>query len=114
MPGLTRTGMILALTALVVAYFAATAAGNAFEGRSLARERLALEREIASYQSEYRQLDGLRRYLQSNEYIETIARRELGLVMPGEPAIVIVSPQPVESAGRNGELKHWWQVLLNE
>lgn len=35
-------------------------------------------------------------YLQSDEYIEKVAREELGLVMPGETAVIIAPSAPGE------------------
>lgn len=113
MPAITRARVILAATAVLVAYFGAMAASNAIEGLQLDRERAALEREIASYQQQHRDLTGLRAYLQSDEYVETVARRELGLVMPGEPAIVVVSPDGGAPAAIGAERTRWWQVLLS-
>ncbi len=113
MPAITRARVILAATAVLVAYFGAMAAGNALESLQLDRERAGLEREIASYQQQHRELTGLRAYLQSDEYIETVARRELGLVMPGEPAIIVVSPAGSAPPANGAGTARWWQVLLS-
>jgi len=38
-------------------------------------------------------------YLQSDEYIEKVAREELGLVMPGETAVLVATPVSGSSRG---------------
>lgn len=40
-------------------------------------------------------------YLESDEYIEKVAREELGLVMPGETAVILSAPER-EEAGVTG------------
>lgn len=115
MPAITPARVVMAFTALLVLYFGATAAGNAIDSYRLDRERATLERDIARLQREHEQLVGLQAYLESDEYIETVARRELGLVMPGEPAVVVVSPQrvvPGTFRGEEGAGNRWWERLL--
>lgn len=52
----------------------------------------AIEAQIAAVEAEN---EGLRRqleYINSDAYIEAVARSELGLVRPGETAVVLVKP----------------------
>lgn len=58
-----------------------------------------LEREIARVRAELQRLEAENAalqaqlsYMQSDEYIEKVAREELGLVMPGETAVVVAAP----------------------
>ncbi|HWO93500.1 MAG TPA: septum formation initiator family protein [Dehalococcoidia bacterium] len=106
MPAITPTRIVFAVIALVVIYFGATAVSNATDHYSLDREREALQREIAEYQVQYDQLQGIRDYLATDEYIETTARRELGLVMPGEPSVIVISPPRESAEDADGT---WWQ-----
>ncbi len=111
MPTITWSRTVVAVAAVIVAYLGATTAGNAIENRQLDGERRALQREIAAYQTQHDQLTGIRSYFKSDEYIQTIARRELGLTMPGEPLVIVVSPErPLTTADDNGSA--WWQKLL--
>jgi cell division protein FtsB len=48
-----------------------------------------LKNEINSYQSKNGQLDSLIKYLESDQYIEEQARKNLGLVKEGESVIVL-------------------------
>lgn len=66
-----------------------------------------LERAIAAVEKEIEKVtlenEALRRELarlQSPEYIEKVAREELGLVMPGETAVIIAEPAPNAAAVR--------------
>lgn len=66
-----------------------------------------LERAIAAVEEEIERVtlenEALRRELarlQSPEYIEKVAREELGLVMPGETAVIIAEPAKGSGAAR--------------
>jgi cell division protein FtsL len=62
------------------------------EAARLARERDALVRQNAQLREEIR-------LLQRPEYIERLAREQLGLVRPGEIAVILVEPTPAPPAG---------------
>ncbi len=57
------------------------------EAARLARERDALVRQNAQLREEIR-------LLHRPEYIERLAREQLGLVRPGEIAVIVVEPTP--------------------
>ncbi len=57
------------------------------EMQSLAQEREALRRQNAQLREEIRLLN-------TPEYIERIAREQLGLIRPGEIAVILVRPTP--------------------
>lgn len=57
------------------------------EASRLARERDDLRKQNASLREEIRLLN-------TPEYIERIAREQLGLVKPGEVAVILVAPSP--------------------
>lgn len=62
------------------------------------REIRQVEEEIAQVEQRNAQLREELEYLQSDEYIEKVAREELGLVKPGETAIFVAPVQePPES-----------------
>ncbi len=82
----------------------------------LARERDELRRENAELREEIRLLN-------TPEYIERLAREQLGLVRPGEIAVILVRPTPAPAppaapdreAGqrrREREQRPWWARLL--
>jgi hypothetical protein len=54
----------------------------------------------------------LKDYLNSDEYVESVAREELGLVKRGEEGIVVISRRrhPPRTPARDRPL--WWDVLI--
>ena len=82
--------MILA-TAVVVVYFIFTAASNTIQAIQVGEDESRVSQEVDHLSERYEQLTALRDYWKSDEYIEWIARQELGLVRPGELGIVVIS-----------------------
>lgn len=91
--------MLLA-TAVVVAYLIFTAVSDAIQSYQLGQDEARLRDEVQGMGERYQRLSDLRDYLNSDEYIEWVARRELGLVGPGETGIIVISePTAVPSEG---------------
>jgi len=124
--------LVLLATAVVVVYLLFTAGSNAIPTFQLRQDEASLRDEVQKLEERYRQLSALRDYLNSEEYIEWMARRELGLVRPGETAIIVlsaVSPTPgrrlvdlsAPAEGEEGEgspsgqpPQRWWEALIGE
>lgn len=106
------------MTALVVTYFLVSGALQAVRSYQLGQEEGRLEEELRQSQERYRRLEALRDYLSSDEYIETVAREQLGLVRPGEQGIVVIAPAPTPTPqpGPDGEASPpqelWWEELI--
>lgn len=98
---------------VVVAYFLAAGALNAIRAHHLKQQEADLRAEIQQMQSRYQRLDALKSYLNSDEYIETVAREQLGLVKPGEVGFVAIStvPSPTPAPG-TAQPELWWDVLI--
>ena len=95
--------MLLA-TAVVVVYLIFTAVGDAIQSYQLGEDEDRLRDEVQEMEERYQRLSDLRDYLNSDEYIEWVARRELGLVGPGETGIIVISePTAVPSEGLGEE-----------
>ena len=113
-PKLSSTRVVLATTAVLVVYFLVTGATTALQSRGLSEREGRLESEIESLEQRYERLDGLRAYLGSGEYIESVAREQLGLVRQGETAIVVIpaaaSPTPEPEGDEGSGL--WWERLI--
>ncbi len=115
--------MLLA-TAVVVVYLIFTAASNAIQSVQLGQDEDRLGDEVQGLEERYQRLSALRDYLNSDEYIEWIARRELGLVGPGETGIIVQSlATPVPSEGEGEEEQgsqadqgrqqgRWWEDII--
>lgn len=57
----------------------------------LALEIRSIEAELAVVEAQNEELRQRLEYMNSDEYIESVARSELGLVRPGETAVVVVT-----------------------
>lgn len=105
---------MLGVTALIVGYFLVTGATTALRTSRLSEREDRLEAEIAGLQQRYERLESLRQYLGSHEYIEAVAREQLGLVSEGETSIVVIStaPSPTPDPDAPEEDELWWQTLI--
>jgi cell division protein DivIC len=103
--------VIFAVTAVIVVYFLATFTVNFIRNQQLNEQESRLHDQVAEYQERYDRLKALEEYLGSDEYIETVAREELGLVKEGEIGFVAISTQP-EPTPVPGEPRLWWEVLI--
>jgi cell division protein FtsB len=96
--------LVLLVTAVVVVYLVFTAVSSAIQSFQLGEDEDRLRDEVQALEQRYYRLTDLRDYLDSDEYIEWVARRELGLVGPGETGIIVVSePTSVPSEGEGEE-----------
>jgi cell division protein FtsB len=103
--------------ALVVGYLLFRTGGTGLQSYRLAGQEQQVRQEIAELQRQHEELVALREYLRSDEYIESLARRFLGLVKPGEALAVVSGP---EEAGletptdESSELNRpWWRALFS-
>lgn len=102
----------------MVIYFLFSGALQAVRSHQLGQEGGRLETELHRLQERYRRLEALRDYLNSDEYIERVAREQLGLVRPGEAAIVVIAPaptptpQPGSSETKSPTQELWWEELI--
>ena len=102
--------------ALVVGYLVFGAGGAGLQSYRLSAQEQQVRREIANLQRQHEELVALREYLRSDEYIESLARRVLGLVKPGETLAVVSGPEE-EGLGTSGAeggafSQPWWKTLF--
>jgi cell division protein FtsB len=106
-PGLSLRRVAVVTCVFVVVYSGFTIAGNATRSFELNAQTRQLQRDIAGQQKQYAELEALRRYMQSDAFIETAARQE-GLAVPGDTAIVVTAPtQPAETQTEPSGA--WWE-----
>lgn len=105
---------MLAVTALAVVYFLVSGAFNAIRSQQLRGEQGRLETEVQGLQERYQRLQALEDYLDADEYIEAVAREQLGLVRPGETGFVVIStvPSPTPDPAQAADQPLWWDVLI--
>lgn len=102
----------MAVAAVVVVYFLATAGFNFMRMEQLRRQEDQVQAEIRTLQQRYQRLEALKAYLNSDEYIEAVAREELGLVRKGERAFIAISTVPTPTpAPDETQPRLWWEIL---
>jgi len=67
--------------------------GRAVQGYEMRQEAKALEQRVEQMRKQYRQSTNELDYYRSDEYIEKVAREELGLTKPGEVSVALVLPE---------------------
>jgi cell division protein FtsB len=108
--------LILAASLLVVVYLLVSAGGNVLESYRLADDEGRLRQEVMRLRYQEQQIEQIRDYLRSDEYVEFMARRVFGLVKPGETLVVITSTGPKtpvpEDEGEGDPGRPWWERLF--
>lgn len=107
--------LFLAGVLAVAGLLAFTTGRNMLRNYELGQEEAKLRRELEQLKREHEQLSGIREYLRSDEYVEDVARRTLGLVKPGETLVIVsapegeaASPVPQPTPG-----VAWWKSLFS-
>ena len=105
-------GRILLLAVLIVSGYMAMSAGNTFlHSYQLVTDENRLQEQVDTLKQQRDQLVQIRDYLQTDEYVEFMARRVFGLVKPGEKLVIVKAPQP-EPQPQRDDLT-WWQRLFS-
>ncbi len=105
------------IAALAILLVLGVALGGAYwDGYRLRREAAEMARERDLLRRQNTQLREEIRLLNTPEYIERIAREQLGLVRPGEIAIMLMRPTPAPppppAAASEKLEERWWSRLL--
>ncbi|NIO68225.1 MAG: hypothetical protein GTN71_04005 [Anaerolineae bacterium] len=89
------------------------------------REEIRLEQEIAAERAKHEALLARREYVQTDEYVEHVAREELKWVRPGEIVVVPVPlerkplptpetpPAPTELLQGESHWQEWWSLFFD-
>lgn len=100
-------GLLLLFVLPLLGYAGYSVADRWYQGYQLSREEAALRTDITRLREENLRLQAELKDVRSDAYIESVAREQLGLVKPGDRAIVLVGPpraaaqaKPVEPAQR--------------
>lgn len=115
LPRLSPTQVTLVLALIVIGYFAFAAIDGTLLSQRVNRDEQELKQEVAQLRDDQARLEGIREYLWSDQYVEGIARRMLGLVRKGE-SLVIVSSSATATPGPDTEPleepnRRWWERL---
>lgn len=123
LPGLSAKRILLFLAVPLVIYFAFATGGKALQAYHLKQEENRILQEIEGLKAQYLVLQEYKDYVQSVEYIEKIARMDLGFIKPGETAVIVLAPpsltsiieelpSAVEEREEPPVWKRWWDFLL--
>lgn len=74
--------------AALLGFFLFSLAGNVVKAYQLHKEMLEVERQVQDLTEKNKELREKIKMLQSDEYVEKMAREKLGLVKPGEKVII--------------------------
>jgi cell division protein FtsB len=117
MLGRSAPRIILLVVAVVVGYLLYTTVNATLNSYRIAGDEQGVRQEIAGLESDQAKLVALRDYLSSDEYIESVARRMLGLVKPGEKLVRVSSSEgeaekPEDGARGQSTGRDWWESLF--
>ena len=118
MPKLPRPSFaqaVLLIALAVIGYFAFVAVGGTLLSQRVNQEEQDLRQEAAALQQDHATLEAIREFLWTDEYVEGVARRMLGLVREGESLVTVApsvtaTPALEEDARARGQ-RRWWEEL---
>lgn len=110
-PGFTPKRIMIVAAAFVMLYFGLSIASNAVTRTRLADEQRAIEAEVRIRERRFEQLQALHGYMKSDAFIEAAAR-DMGLVYPGEIAVIPVYGDGAEPPSALNEGEEWWMRYI--
>jgi cell division protein FtsB len=109
----STTKLIILISAAVIVYFLVVAGIGAVRSYQLHQREGSLRSELQELHARYDRLQALKDYLNSDEFIESAAREQLGLVREGETGFVAISSQPAPTPAPNDPHPElWWDILI--
>ena len=106
--------IILVATIAAAAYLTFSAGTNLLHSYELVNDESRLRDEVAALDAKQSQLQQIRDYLRTDEYVEFMACRVLGLVKPGETLVIVDAPEPKDASENDPSSLTWWQRLFSE
>ncbi|MEE8337639.1 MAG: septum formation initiator family protein [Dehalococcoidia bacterium] len=103
--------IVMSVAALLLTLFAYSAFQTAAQSYRLREFQRSLENDVVELRVQRAELQGLREYLASDEYIEAVARDRFGLVRVGEVAVTVDAPRRAGPALEPG--RRWWETLFD-
>jgi cell division protein DivIC len=88
------SGLLVLFLLPVLAYAAYSIGDRWYHSYTLAQEEEALRSEIARLRLDNLRLQSELTAVRSDQYVERVAREQLGLVKPGDRPFVVIAPPP--------------------
>ena len=104
--------MVIVVALLLLGLFLYAAVQTAAQSHQLRIEERELRVELVELRTQRAELEGLSRYLASDEYIEAFARERFGLAFPGEVTVEVDASPPLATIRAPGE--RWWEALFTD
>jgi cell division protein FtsB len=121
LPRLSAAPAIAIAVLLAVGYLGFNTARYVVHNYQLHQEEDGVRAQIDQLDRDHEQLVAVRDYLKSDEYVEDVARRILGLVRPGETLVVVSGADPAPGAAatatpgaRATAGAPWWKELFGD
>ena len=117
LPRLSLARVIIVLAVAAAGYFVFSAVGDTLLSAKLSKDQQQLHGQIDQLQQQKDELTSIRDYLQTDQYVEGVARQVLGLVRPGQKLFVVASdaaPTPAApSSGSAATPQPWWERIFS-
>lgn len=107
--------IVVCLAVLAVGYLTYTTSRYFIHNYQLRQDEAQIRSDMTELDRDHAKLVAVRDYLKSDEYIEDIARRVLGLVRPGETLVVVSGNGAVPTAdpvAQHTPGAEWWKDLF--
>ncbi|MHB8378239.1 MAG: FtsB family cell division protein [Dehalococcoidia bacterium] len=114
LPHLSLTTVLVCAAAVAIGSFAVTSARYFVHNYQLHQQESQMRGEIVQLNRDHAQLVAIRDYLKTDQYIEQIARRVLGLVHPGETLVIVSASHGVPATATPRAVRGdepWWKEL---
>ena len=116
LPHLRLMPLLICAALLAIGYLTYTTSRYFIHNYQLGEDEAQIRRDMTALDHDHAQLVAVRDYLKSDEYIEDIARRILGLVRPGETLVVVSSsdsaPAATPQPAAHTPGAEWWKDLF--
>ncbi len=76
------------------------------------RQLQGLQAEIEANRAESERLEKRKLYVQTDEYVESVARREMKMVRPGEVAVIGEPTLITQTTSSPAVPKEWWERVV--
>lgn len=118
-------GLLLLFLLPLLGYAGYSVADRWYQGYQLSREEAALRGDITRLREENLRLQAELKDVRSDAFIEGVAREQLGLVKPGDNALVLLAPGGPRAATPRAPLpppapadaatwRRWWNLFFGD